>query len=325
MTESGVEVTTGSNLGQKKMKLISLLLLLFAALLVISGIFIYLFMTGRPAGANVLPAVEPGKMGYQFSMLGEGDNMLLKPMGIAVAENLIYVSDTSNSRIQVFNTKGEFLLKFGAKGTSPGELNFPYGIAIAPNDEVYVADTYNGNISIFDQNGDFLRLFGLHTEVLTQPAGLIIAADRLYVCNLNPSYILVYNLATEELINIIGTQGTGRGELQLPNDLALGPDGNLYISDTGNNRIQVFATGGEFVRTLDIDPGLIISPRGLAFDSHGQLFVVSKLNNEILLFDSDDKLLDAFGEHLFNLPNGLVIDPKGRLYATDHISVLVFD
>ncbi|RMF32351.1 MAG: 6-bladed beta-propeller, partial [Candidatus Nitrosothermus koennekii] len=84
-----------------------------------------------------------------------------EPTGIAVDnKDRIIVADTYNHRIQVFDSNGKFLFKFGSKGDEDGEFDDPEGIAADSNDRIIVADTYNHRIQVFDSNGKFLFKFG---------------------------------------------------------------------------------------------------------------------------------------------------------------------
>ena len=81
-----------------------------------------------------------------------GDELLFgRPSGIAVDSQLnVYVLDTAQNAIQVFNSRGIPLYLFGKKGEADGEFNSPCGIFIDEKDQVYVADTNNQRIQIFE-------------------------------------------------------------------------------------------------------------------------------------------------------------------------------
>lgn len=309
----------------KKIRVSNLMLLGAFAILICIIVFMSFFMRGRsPYISALLPIFQPAAPTYQYSIMGDGENALIKPMGVAVDSDLVYVTDTLNTQVQVFRINGEPVFRFGSPGKNAGQFSFPYGIAIASNGEIYVADTYNGNISIFDKDGIFLRYFAADVEELSQPAAIHIYNSNLFVSNLDPGHILVIDLATEALVTKIGAEGNGDGELMLPNDFTLNPDGDLYVSDTGNNRIQIFTGSGEFVETLAVAEGVIDNPRGIAFNAHGQLLVVNKMFNEIAILDTSGKLVNAFGEDVCNLPNALAVDNSRHVYVTDYVSTLVF-
>ena len=75
------------------------------------------------------------------------------------SHNHLYVLDDGNHRVQKFDTNGNYLLQFGSKGASDGQLNNPYGVTVH-NDKVYIADYSNKRISVFQTNGKFCISFG---------------------------------------------------------------------------------------------------------------------------------------------------------------------
>ncbi|MDI6880239.1 MAG: 6-bladed beta-propeller, partial [Desulfitobacteriaceae bacterium] len=83
------------------------------------------------------------------TIYGNVNAPLLKPMAMTMVNRRIYVSDTNNQRIQVFDYDGHPMTVFGSNGQEPGQLRFPYGIAADSQGQIYVTDLYNGNISVF--------------------------------------------------------------------------------------------------------------------------------------------------------------------------------
>ena len=61
----------------------------------------------------------------------------------------VYVTDTRNPRVQVFNSEGNFLRKWGSRGSEDGQFDRPYGLAIGSDGNVYVADTGYYRIQVF--------------------------------------------------------------------------------------------------------------------------------------------------------------------------------
>ncbi len=83
------------------------------------------------------------------------------PTNIAVDSDAnIYVTDTFNSRVQVFNADGEFVFTFGKQGANPGTFMRPKGIAIDGDNHVYVVDSEFNNVQVFDPEGHVLMFFG---------------------------------------------------------------------------------------------------------------------------------------------------------------------
>jgi hypothetical protein len=84
-----------------------------------------------------------------------------KPYSVAVdSSGYVYVADTANHRIQKFDSVGNFITKWGSKGTGDGEFDWPYGIVVDSSDNVYVADTGNHRIQKFDADGNFITKWG---------------------------------------------------------------------------------------------------------------------------------------------------------------------
>ncbi len=307
--------------GLRRVKISSLLLVLLLVILLTVLIFLFFFLQGRSPGVILLPDFHPNLPEYAYSFFGQGDKLLSKPMDLALSGNRVYVTDTMNQCVKVFAHNGDYLFEFGSRGPEEGQFEYPYGLAVSDQGEIFVADSHTGKISVFNDQGSFLRYFGHEAEALTQPAEMLFHRGKLYVANLDPASVLVFDAASGEHLSTIGRPGSGEGELSYPNALTLGEDGNLYVSDTGNNRIQVFSTDGNYLKVFTDD---IDNPRGLAFDSFGRLLVASKLMNEIVVLDRHGNVVDRLGSNHLNLPNGLALDGKGGVFVTDLISVVVF-
>jgi DNA-binding beta-propeller fold protein YncE len=108
----------------------------------------------------------------------------------------LYVADTLNFRIQVFNPDGGFLGEFGIQGDTPGTLNRPKGVGVDSEGHVYVADSSFNNFQIFDAAGQLLLYVGTGgTEPgeFILPAGLCIDdRDRIYVADQGNARVQVF-------------------------------------------------------------------------------------------------------------------------------------
>ena len=103
-------------------------------------------------GANA--AVPPG-------VSGSGDGELDRPGGIAISkDDIIFISDSRNHRIQKFTLDGEYLGQFGSFGSGHGQLNMPWGIDVDKEGNVFVADWRNDRIQMFTGDGEWLASFG---------------------------------------------------------------------------------------------------------------------------------------------------------------------
>ena len=301
--------------------------------LVVSGVFIFLFMFQDKAVIPTATKLIVKNAPPAFSQMiygGFGEDALNKPMDVTEVNQFIYVTDTNNKRIQVFDLAGSPLYKFGKEGEGPGQFKFPYGIDGDSQGNIYVSDLYNGCISIHDSKGNFLRYFAekdAKETVIEAPGIFRIHNDKVYVTDIKKSKVLVFDINGKKLMEI-GEPGLKQGQFRAPNALTVDSDENIYVVDTGNQRVQVFDKEGKFLRIINgakdqTDTNTVfVNPRGIGIDSRGIVYVVSNLTHIIYGFDKDGKQVFSFGGNgegntQFALPNGLFIDKNDTVYITD--------
>jgi DNA-binding beta-propeller fold protein YncE len=131
-------------------------------------------------------------------------------------------------------------------------------------------------------------------------------------------------------IQVIGSSGSGEGQLTAPRNLALGPDGNIFVADSGNSRVQVFTPEGEFVNmwgSFGDSPGSFNEPWGIAVDEEF-VYVADTWNFRLQKFTHDGELVAVLGQAgepaegetgggLFFGPRDIIILPDGNLLITD--------
>ena len=119
------------------------------------------------------------------------------PTNAAVdAKGNLYVVDTGNFRVQVFDRRGAYVKSIGGVGDRPGSFARPKGIAVDSQGHIYVVDAAFQNVQIFDQQGNLLLFFGSGgwgPGYFTLPAGMYIdARDRLYVVDQWPGTVQIF-------------------------------------------------------------------------------------------------------------------------------------
>ncbi|KNZ70541.1 NHL repeat containing protein [Thermincola ferriacetica] len=314
----------------KKSKVYSLMLLTFLA---VSAIYGYLFY--NQVEVEAIPALVDPNGPPKFSRMiygGFGEEALKKPMDVAVIGQFIYVTDTNNHRVQVFDTGGTPIFKFGKQGDGPGEFQFPYGIAGDNKGNVYVADLYNGGISVHDSKGKFIKYFAEKKpaeKTIETPGGLRIIDNKVYVTDITKSKVYVFDMEGKKLLEI-GKMGIKEGELRAPNAVTADKEGNIYVVDTGNQRVQVFDKKGKFLRIINGSPdgkgpSQFVNPRGIGIDSRGIVYVVSNLTHFVHGFDREGNQVFTFGGNgsandQFSLPNGLFITENDEVLITDTVN-----
>lgn len=285
-------------------------------LILILIILIYLYLNLAAPPVPLTEAPTPG-ITPVFAIYGWQDERLNAPNAVATdANGKIYVTDTRNHRIAVFNHSGAFLYSFGrlilnpeTKKALPGSVVFPAGIAVAQNGDIYVTSARRSTLMVFSNRGKLKR------EIpVDRPITVTVQKEKVYVAT--PGQIWVFNLKGE-LLNRFGRKGRRLGEFEYPAGLAVDSKGYLFVSDTNNHRLQIFTPRGELYAYKGTPPKSLNDTNryfglntGLAFDSQQRLYVVDTFHHSIRIFDHDGNELAEVGqegdaEGRFNYPSGI--------------------
>jgi tripartite motif-containing protein 2/3/tripartite motif-containing protein 71 len=166
------------------------------------------------------------------------DNLDLKsPVGIAIHPHSknIYVTDSYNGCILILDPDLTLSSSFGSEGSGNGQFLSPCGVAFDSTGNVYVADSGNHRIQVFTAEGEYLRKFD-HGNLYDIS---IDSEDVLYVAENDSDRVLLFT-RKGRLMTLFGSWGTGLGQFHSPCGIALDKDSNIYVSDTWNNRLQIF-------------------------------------------------------------------------------------
>jgi DNA-binding beta-propeller fold protein YncE len=169
---------------------------------------------------------------------------LVRPTGIAYdpAAGRLYLVDTGEHSVGIFDRDGKLVSSFGGRGTAEGEFNFPTLMWRTPQGILYVTDSLNFRIQSFDANGRFLAKFGRHGDGSGDlPRQKGVATDHyghLYIVDSIFNAIQVFDGSGKFLLSI-GALGHERGEFWLPTGLFIGEDDKIYVADSRNRRVQV--------------------------------------------------------------------------------------
>lgn len=275
---------------------------------------------------------DPGQFGGKYGGLER----------IAVApDGTVLITDPYNARVQRFTAEGGFLNMWGSKGDGPGQFQSLSGIAVAPDGTVFTADGHTARVQTFSLQGNFIATWLAGTARESDLNDLTVTGDgRVCVVDGLRARVRCYTVDGQLLMER-GLPGYGDGQLVMPADLAVTPDGTLNVVDYARNGLQRFARVTQFGRArLAGDSQLVTSfglgqfdrPGSLTVGPDGTLYVADGLSR-IQRFRADGLFLgtwgargyrDGEGQFLGEI-GGLAVAPDGTLYAMDRLRVQHFD
>ena len=257
---------------------------------------------------------------------------LQKPYGIAVYHGKVYVSDTVQRVVLLFDVPAKDFKVVGQEGL--GQLTKPIGLAVDHNNgTLYVADNSGKRVVVYDEDGKYLRAIG-GSDYFTRPSGVAVSPDgsKVYVVDTGGvdsqnHRMYIFDAFTGDHLKTVGSRGTENGQFNLPLQVSTGPDGTVYVVDGGNFRVQSFYPDGTYKGTFGAigrRSGQFSRPKGIANDSDGNTYVVDAAFGNFQIFNQQGQLLLFVGDRGFDgkpgeymLPAGIAVDEDGRVYMVD--------
>jgi DNA-binding beta-propeller fold protein YncE len=200
---------------------------------------------------------------FKWGSTGTADGQFLRPHDVSFdSDGYVYISDRDRNDIQKFSANGTFIMKWGSEGNKAGQFSVPYSIEIDSMDNIYVVDRGNDRIQKFDVNGTFIQQW-----------------DRPKNVN-----------ETDQ-------------EFASPEDMVVDrKTGNMYITDTGNERIVKLDSNFSYILEWGSDDGnpsnargKFNHPHGIDVDSKGYVYVNELENPRIQKFDENGKFIMQWG------------------------------
>jgi DNA-binding beta-propeller fold protein YncE len=254
---------------------------------------------------------------------------LIGPYGIAIdSKGKVYVADQKVGAIFIFNTDTHDteMIRNGFEG----HFEWINGLAIDDDDRLFVSDGKLHHILVFSPKHEMQDQI---TEGLTDPVGLAIDTTNrfLYVVDTQQDQLIVYDADTYKLLRRIGTGGknhtlTSQGDFGAPQGVAVDADGNVYVTDTLNDRVEIFDADGNFISTFGKNgdgPGFFERPKGIAIDGDGHIWVADEVQDRLQVFNKEGQLLTYVGYKHGDLPGqfqaliGVAIDKNNRVFTTE--------
>ena len=192
----------------------------------------------------------------------DGDSGLEIPAGLGADEiGNIYIVDMDICCVKKYSPEGILLASYGREGEAAGELSEPDDIVVDPSGGLYIADAGNNRIQKWDENGNCVLIFGL---------GLEDDADEAL-------------LATDE-----------PGGFDGPQSIALDREGNLWVADTNNHRLQKFNLDGKLLNLFGEEgkgPGQFYYPNRVRIDLGGSIYVNDSIEGRLQKFDPEGRFI----------------------------------
>jgi len=257
---------------------------------------------------------------------------LAKPYGLAVYQGRVYVSDTVQRVVMMFDVPGGDFKIIGQEGK--GQLTKPIGLAVDRNNgTLYVTDNTARRVMVFDKDGKYLRAIG-GNQYFTRPSDVSVSPDgkKIYVVDTGgvdsqDHHLVIFNALTGEHLKTVGSRGTEPGQFNLPLQTATAPDGTVYVVDGGNFRVEGFTPDGNYkiaFGAIGRRSGQFSRPKGVACDKDGNIYVVDAAFGNFQIFNPKGQLLLFVGDRGYDgkpgeymLPAGIAVDEDGRVYMAD--------
>jgi len=274
----------------------------------------------RLAGTQSTDEIQTDKLPFQ----------LIRTYGVGVdSKGFIYAGDQGVGAVFIFDAEKKDHVEMIGNGR---QANFDQivGLALDDDDRLFVADAKLHRVLEFNAKHVAEAVFG--AEVLVRPGGVAIDRENrfLYVADAGNDVVDVFDADSFKLLRQIGKpsrkhEQTDPGTFSLPEGVAVDKDGNVYVTDTFNDRVEIFDADGEFISTFGKNgdgPADLERPKGIAVDCDGHIWVVDAAQNRVKVFNQQGRLLIYFGGQgyypgQFMGPWGIAIDQSNRVIVSE--------
>lgn len=253
---------------------------------------------------------------------------IVEPMGLAVSDDgqRLYVSNYSRLAVFAFDFAQQIF-------TQIEPLARPTGLALDTDNNLYVVEQAKKTITVFDRQGEKIR--SITHPSIERPTGIAIdrARGRIYLADTaraksKEHTVKIFDMQGELTGTIGQGKGNAPGQFLFPTYLAVDPQGNLYVTDTMNARVQMFDTDGNYVKEFGERGnawGMFERPKGVAVDSFGNVYVADSAWSNVQIFNPKGQILLFFGGRgpipgMLKNPTAVAIDASNRIYVADFIN-----
>lgn len=206
---------------------------------------------------------------------------------------------TSRQSVKVVDLDGNTILEVGDTGTDPGQLVAPAGVGVDGAGRIFVADAGNHRIQAFDAAGGFIAAYGSEGSGAGQFQEMrgvgVDGTGRVFVCDPGNARVAVLSFDGAQFSWVASI-----GDVAVPNGVAVGPTGRLYVTDAATGSVREYSTQLVYRRSFsEPDPpfsGPLVNPTGMAFTAQGRLLVCDTEMRRVVSIDTFDPAgADALG------------------------------
>lgn len=277
-------------------------------------------------------------LGQKFS-----HSVFKKPFGVDARFGKVLVTDTITRQVVLFDlvrkTIGPLELSAENPGQVSGNLGTATGVAFAGPEEFWLATAQSQAVIRCGINGQVLGKFG--GQQLTRPTALAVDhANRRAVVVDTPMHRLAIFSLDGTFLNYVGGRGTEPGQFNYPLDVDFDADGDLFVLDALNARVQRFHWDGAVYRYVShfgehgTATGSFQMPKSLAVTRSGHVYITDSLADKITVFDRDGTFLLSFGGRFvaasgkvspggLNMPAGIAADENDGIWVADTLNGMV--
>ncbi len=259
---------------------------------------------------------------------------IVEPNGIAVSDDgsVLYVSDRAQGAVFVFDFGKKHFLKLGAEKGEAG-LDWPMGVALDGEQNIYVVEQGKKAITVFDPSGKRIRSFT--DSSLERPCGIAIDRERrrLYVADSSHTLskdqtVKIFSFDGKLIGKLGGQKGDGPGYFNVPTYVWVDNNGDVYVTDTMNCRVQAFSPDGKYLRSYGERGdayGQFSRPKGVAVDTFHNVYVVDSGWSNVQIFNPQGQVLLFFGGRgplpgMLKNATAVAIDKSNHIYVGDYLN-----
>ena len=266
---------------------------------------------------TVIVYLDPTQLGHPVSVVTD----LNQPYGIAYnSKEEMIVSEFGGHGVSLFTIRGQWNIRlFVSRCYRQYDMKFPAGIATDDADNIYLSSDHK--LQKFTSRGMPIKCTGKKGNKegeFETPRGLTLYNNEVYVCDCNNHRIQIFDCDLN-FVRSIGSHGKGKRQFKTPHDIKFDTDGNMYVAEYGNGRVQVMDRSGQFIQQFG--EGKLKEPSALNI-ADKYVYVSDMSGHCIVVYETSGQFVTSFGRYgqndgEFGCPFGITSCVDGYIHVCD--------